>query len=71
MSSDQSLSRVQFSLTLWTVAHQAPLLGKKTGVGCYFLFQEIFLTQGSNMRLLRCRQILYLLSYEGSPVSGM
>ena len=56
MSGDQSLSRVQFFLTLWTVAHQAPLLGKNTGVGCYFLFQGIFLTQGSNLRLLRGRQ---------------
>ena len=71
MSGDQSLSRVQFFLTLWTVAHQAPLLGKNTGVGCYFLFQGIFLTQGSNLRLLRCRQILYPLSHEGNPVSGM
>ena len=73
MSSDQSLSRVQFFLTLWTVAHQAPLLGKNTGVGCCFFF-PIFPTQGSNLRLLcllRCRQILYLLTHEGSPVSGM
>ena len=60
---------------LCTAARQAPRPwnspGKNIGVGCHFLFQEIFLTQGSNMRLLRCRQILYLLSYEGSPVSGM
>ena len=26
--------------------------GKNTGVGCHFLFQEIFLTQGSNLGLL-------------------
>ena len=26
--------------------------GKNTGVGCHFLLQEIFLTQGSNLRLL-------------------
>ena len=26
--------------------------GKKTGVGCHFLFQAIFPTQGSNLRLL-------------------
>ena len=25
-------------------------------MGCYFLFQEIFLTQGSNSGLLHCRQ---------------
>ena len=33
--------------------------GKNTGVGCHFLLQEIFLTQGSNPHLLLCRQILY------------
>ena len=41
--------------------------GKNTGVGCHFLLQEIFQTQGSNPGLLHCRQILYLLSYQGSP----
>ena len=33
--------------------------GKNTGLGCHFLLQEIFLIQGSNLHLLRCRQILY------------
>ena len=33
--------------------------GKNTGVGCHFLLHEIFLIQGSNLHLLRCRQILY------------
>ena len=55
----------------WTGAHQAPLSmgfpGKNTGVGCHFLLQEIFPTQGLNPGLLHCRQILYRLSYEGSP----
>ena len=32
--------------------------GKTTGVGCHFLFQGIFPTQGSNPGLLHCRQIL-------------
>ena len=27
---------------------------KNTGVGCHFLLQVIFLTQGSNLRLLHC-----------------
>ena len=36
---------------------------KNTGVGCHFLLQEIFLTQGSNLGFLHCRQILYHLSY--------
>ena len=43
--------------------------GKNTGVGCHFLIQGIFLTQGSNPGLLHCRQILHRLSYEGSPSS--
>ena len=41
--------------------------GKNTGVGCRFLPQGIFLTQGSNLGLLHCREILYQLSYKGSP----
>ena len=55
-------SWVQHSVTTWTVACQAPLSmgfsGKNTGVGCHFLLQGIFPTQGSNPRLLHCRQIL-------------
>ena len=38
-----------------------------SGVGCRFLFQGIFPTQGSNLGLLHCRQILYPLSYQWSP----
>ena len=41
--------------------------GKNTGVGCQFLLQGIFLIQELNPGLLQCRQILYQLSYEGSP----
>ena len=32
---------------------------RNTGMGCYFLLQRIFLTQESNLHLLRGRQILY------------
>ena len=32
-----------------------------------FLLQRIFLTQESNPGLLHCRQIVYQLSYKGSP----
>ena len=42
----------------WTVARQAPLImgfPKNTGVGCHFLLQGIFLTQGSNPCLLAGR----------------
>ena len=45
--------------------------GKNTGVGCHSLFQGIFLTQESNAGLLNCRQILYCLSYQGSPFMRM
>ena len=41
--------------------------GKSTGVGCHFLLRGIFLTHGSNLGLLQCRQILYCLSHRGSP----
>ena len=41
-------------------------LGKSTGVGCHFLLQRIFLTQGSNPGLPYCRQMLYHLSHQGS-----
>ena len=40
--------------------------GKNTGVGCHFLLQGSFLIQGSNPDLLHWRQILYLLSHQGS-----
>ena len=42
--------------------------GKDTGVGCHFLLQGIFPTQGSNLGLLQYRQIPYLLGYEGSSL---
>ena len=52
-----------------TVAYHAPLSTgfsrKGAGVGCHFLLQRIFLTQGSNPGLLHCRQ-LYHLSHQGS-----
>ena len=42
--------------------------GKGTGVGCYFLLQGIFLTQESNLGLPHCRQTLYPLSHQRSPL---
>ena len=38
--------------------------GENTRVGCHFLLQGIFLTQGLNLDLLNCRQILYRLSHQ-------
>ena len=43
--------------------------GKNTEVGCHFLLQRIFLTQGSNSDLLHCRQILYHLSHQESGLT--
>ena len=57
------LSYVWLFTTPWTVAHtllcpwDSP--GKSTGEGCHALLQGTFLTQGSNLCLLHCRQILY------------
>ena len=42
--------------------------GKNAGVGSHSLLQAIFLMQGLNRGLLHCRQILYHLSYQGSPL---
>ena len=70
----QLLSRVRLFVTSWIVAlpgfsvhGDSP--GKNTGVGCHFLLQGIFPTQGSHPGLLHCRQILYPLSHQGSPIS--
>ena len=40
---------------------------KNTGVGCHGLLQGTFPTQRLNPGLPHCRQILYQLSYQGSP----
>ena len=40
---------------------------KNTGLGSLSLLQWIFPTQELNGHLLHCRQILYQLSYQGSP----
>ena len=45
--------------------------GKNTGVGCHFLLQEIFPTQGLNLGLPYCRQTLYPLSQQGSSIMIM
>ena len=44
---------------------------KNTRVGGISLLQGIFQTRESNWGLLRCRQILYQLSHQGSPQSGI
>ena len=41
--------------------------GKNTGVGCHFLLQGIFLTQGANPHLLHWQVDSLPLSHQGSP----
>ena len=66
---------VRLSATPWTVP--TSLLcpwdspGKNTGVDCHALHQDIFPTQGRNLRLLglpHCRQILYHWAKTGSSI---
>ena len=68
------LSRVRLFVTPWTIARQAP---HSIGFSRQEYWSglplpspgEIFLTQGSNLGLLPCRQILYHLSHQRSLVS--
>ena len=46
---------------------EPPRKPKNSGVGSLPLLQGNFLSQESNFDLLHCRQILYQLSYPGSP----
>ena len=45
--------------------------GKNSLGICHSLLQGIFPTQGSKTGLSHCRQILYCLNYQGSPISGL
>ena len=67
------LSRVQLSTTPWTVVHQTPLAmgfsSKNAWVGCHFLLQGIFLTQGLNLCPLHWQVDSLPLSHLGSPKS--
>ena len=68
------LSRVRVFETPWTVACTRLLSprdspGKNTGVGCHFLPQGIFPTQGLKPCLLNSQAQSLLLNYQGSPPS--
>ena len=54
----------------WDFQGQSPwdFQGKSTGVGCHFLLQGIFPTQGSNPGLSHCRQTLYSRSHPVGPL---
>ena len=47
--------------------HRKSSPGQNTGVGSLSLLQGIFPTQGLNPDLPHCKQILFQLSYKGSP----
>ena len=68
-----SLSCVWLFVTPWTIACQASLSmgnfpGKNPRVGCHALLQGTLPTQESNPGLPHCRQTLYHLSHQGSPM---
>jgi len=68
----QSLSPVQLCATPRTVALQAPPLSTEfsrqdTAVGCHFLLEGIFLTQGLNPCLFHWQVDSLLLSHLASP----
>ena len=69
----QSLSHVGLFVTLWTLALQAPLSirfsRQEYEVGSLSLLQGIFPTQGLNLDLPHCRQLLYHLSHHGKPIT--
>ena len=69
-----SVSRSVVSNSLWPHGLQPDRFlyswnspGKNTVVSNDSLLQGLFLTQGLNLGLLHCRQILYYLSNKGSP----
>ena len=66
-------SHVQLCDTLWTVATRLPCPwdspGKNPEVGCHFLLQGIFLTQGPNPHLLNWQADSLPLNHLGNPAS--
>ena len=71
---DYACVLTQLCPTLWSYGLQPARLlcpgdfpGKNSGMGCHFLLQRIFPTQGLNPGLPNCKQILYHLSHQGSP----
>ena len=66
------LSRVQLFETPWTVAHQAPqsmeFYRQEYWSGLPFPSPGDLANPGINPGLPHCRQMLYLLSHQGSPM---
>ena len=58
----------EMHLGMWyLVESEPPGQPRNTGVGSLSLLQGIFRTQEWKRALLHCRQVLYHLSYQGSP----
>ena len=70
-----SLSHVQFFVTPWTIAHQAPLsMGfprPEYWSGFPFPSPGDLPDPGIEPGLLHCRWILYHLSYQGSSINAI
>ena len=65
----ESFSHVQLFCDPWTVGHLfMGFASKNTGMDSPFLLQRIFLTRGSNLRLLYWQAIYLLVSHLGSPL---
>ena len=67
----KSPSRVRLFAIPWTIAYQAPpsmgFSRQEYWRGLPFPSPGIFLTQGSNLGLPHCRQMLYPLNHQRSP----
>ena len=59
------------ALQVDSLLSESPRKPKNTGVDSLSFLQGIFLTQESNQGFLHCRQILYQLSYQGSPLNNL
>ena len=69
--SNPGIKRRSPTLQAGSLPSEPPGKCKNTGVGSLSLLQGIFPTQESNQGLLHCRQILYQLSYQGSPYKSI
>ena len=59
------------ALQVDSLPSEPPEKPKNTGVGSLPLLQGVFPKQELNQGLLNCRQILYQLSYQGSPINAI